>query len=252
MLKMEKKTSFKCSFCGFCCTDETTQINLTLLDIKWLKDVTKMSVKELFFKGIIAFTPFIRTDNFLVFDVELGMKRPCQLYKNNKCEAYDGRPLNCRIFPYWFITNRIEDPLDCIKDVKPDAATFFKYRMYERIIGDMILKQSRDTEDFMKKIGALQTIDFSNDKSLIKLMKTNKKKILGRDKKSAEIVKKLMISAEEKIDLGRLNKKIDLIEEEIKKQNFDKEIDMLLNAEGILDGEITDVNVSYGNNFQNP
>ena len=249
---MEKKTSFKCNNCGYCCTDQSTQINMTLLDIKWLSDCTKMSVKELFLKEIVAFVPFIRTENFSIFDVEFGMKRPCPLYKNNKCEAYDGRPMNCRIFPYWFITNKIADELECIQNIELLPSIFFKYKMYERIVGEMIMAQSMETEEFIKRIDAGQTIDFSSEPELKRLMRIYKRKTTENDRSSVRIAKKLMELADKKVDREKLNKKIDLIEKEINSRSYDKDIDMLLNAEAILDGTITDVNVSYDKDFQNP
>lgn len=249
---MDKKDSFECNHCGFCCKDMSTQINLTLLDIKWLSDTTKMSVKTLFLKKIIEFTPFIRPESLSIFDVEIGMKRPCPLYKNNKCAAYEGRPMNCRIFPYWFITNKIEDSLSCIQNIELSPEASIKYMMYERIIGEMIMKQSKETEEFMKKISATQIINLSNYEDIEKSVSICTKKMMENNKQKSKFAKKLMVFAEKKVDKKILNTKIDLIEKEIKKLNLEKEIDMLINAEALLDGEITDVNVSYDANFQNP
>ncbi len=247
---MEIKTEFSCSNCGYCCTDPSTQINITLIEIKYLSDYLKMSVKELFEKDIISFIPFISTEDFSVFDVEFGMKRPCPLYKDNKCTIYEARPMNCRIFPYWFITNDMPDEVECTKDVKPDPITFFKYRMYERMIGEMILKQSKDTEEFIKKIGTDQKIDFRDNEKVKKLVKLMKRRSRETDDKAQKIARKLMKMAESLVDKKRLLKKIPLIEEEIKKQDYKREIEIILNSDAIIDGEITNVEIRHESDSQ--
>ncbi len=244
---MAKRDHFVCDRenCNFCCTDPSTQINMTLLDIKWLSDFMKLTVKELFEKEFVTFIPFLKAKDFSVFEVDFGMKRPCPLYIDNKCSVYEGRPMNCRMFPYWFITNRIEDDLDCIKSVEPSPANFIKYRTYERVIGEILLRQGKETEEFIKRIGATQTIDLSDEPDLKRLLKIYKKRSEENDKTSMRLAKRLMRIAHEKVDRKRLDLKIELINDEINKMNFDKDIEMLINAEAILDGTITGLNADY-------
>lgn len=244
---MEYKECFECNNCGYCCTDPSTQINMSLLDIKWLSDYMNMSVSELFRKEIVTFIPFISTDDFSQFDVEFGMKRPCPLFKDSKCTVYNARPMNCRVFPYWFITNQIEDEVECTKGVKPDPMTFFKYRMYERMIGEKLLDQGQTTEEFIKKIGADQHIDLSENDEAKKLVKLMKRRSKANDEQAQKFARKLMNLADEKVDRERLSKLVPLIDESISKMNFDKEIDMLINAEALLDSEITNVEIKEDN-----
>lgn len=249
---MEKRDHFYCNDCGYCCIDPSTQINMTLLDIKWLSDYMHMSIKELFTKEIVTFIPFLKAKDFSIFEVDFGMKRPCPLFIDNKCSVYEGRPMNCRIFPYWFITNKIEDELECINSVEPSPMNMIKYKMYERMLGEILLRHGKETEEFIKKIDANQIIDLTSEPELKRLLKIYKKRSAENDKSSIRLAKKLMVLAEKKVDKKRLNAKIDLIEEEINKMNFDKDIDMLINADVILDGEITNINYDHGSNIQNP
>lgn len=235
------KNYFECNNCGFCCIDPVTQINLTLVDVKWLSEYTKKSVQQLFESGIISFVPFIQDNKFSEFEVELGMKKPCQLYKNNNCGAYDARPMNCRTFPYWLINHKIEDPnLGCIKGIDPDPITAIRYKEYERMVGTILLEQSEKTDAFMKKNKIAQKIDISQDrnfKRLKTLLDSSSKK-----KEIFEITAEIISIAEKKID-KHLNQKIKLIQEEINNNDYDKIIDNLIAAEVLLDGTVTDVNV---------
>ena len=97
----------------------------------------------------------------------------------------------------------------------------------------------------MKNICATQTIDFRDEPDLKKLMKIYKVRTTENDRKSVKIAKKLMSLADKKVDLKKLNEKVDLIEKEINSRNFEKEIEILISSESLLDGMITDVNVTY-------
>lgn len=238
-----EKSEFICNRCGYCCTDESTQINISLLDLKWLSDVLKMRVKDLFLKDIVSFIPFVSDDDFTKYDVEFGIKRPCPMYENNKCTIYQGRPTNCRIFPYWLITHKVEDEdIPCLKGLKIDPMTDFKYKMYENMIGSMILEESRLTEEFIAKIGVDQKIDISKDNDAKKLIDLFKKTKDIDGKKAQGYAQKLMKIAESKVDKVKLLEKIDLIENEVNKTNFDEKINTIINAEALLDSDIMDVN----------
>lgn len=248
----EYKSEFSCNRCGYCCTDPSTQINMTLLDIKWLSDIMKLSVVELFEKDIVSFIPFVRTEDFTVFDVEFGIKRPCPMYKENKCQVYQGRPMNCRIFPYWFITNNVQDDLECTKNLKIDPMTHFKYKMYERMLGQVLLDEGKITDEFIAKTGITQRIDISKEEDVLRIVKLFKKAAINDPDKAQKYAQKLMKIADKKVDRETLLKKVYLVEEEIKKIDFNEKIEVIINAEGILDSEIENVDVRLNDGMQNP
>lgn len=243
----EKSNEFVCNQCGYCCTDPSTQINMTLLDIKWLSDVTKISVKELFEKDIVSFIPFVRGNDFTKFDVEFGMKRPCPLYKDNNCSIYLGRPMNCRIFPYWFITHKVDNDLECTKNLNINPMTGFKYKMYERMLGTVLLDEGKKTDEFIKKIGINQFIDISKIEDVEKIVKLFKKASENDPKKAQKYAQKLMKIADSMVNRNKLLEKIPFVIEEINKSNYDEKIDTIINAEALLDGDILDVNFKMQN-----
>ncbi|MBR9690466.1 YkgJ family cysteine cluster protein [Candidatus Woesearchaeota archaeon] len=218
---------FECERCGYCCTHISTQINMSLLDIKWLSDYTKKSVKRLFDEGMVSFVPFIRAEDLSTFDVELGLKRPCPMYKDKKCVVYHARPMNCRTFPYWLINHKIPDSLACIQGVEPAE----KYKEYERTVGKILLDEGLKTERFMKKIGAYQRIDLSDEKKYLDLKK-DFEKTNNRDEME-KLSDKMIKLAEKKID-KKLFEKIPLIQKEVEKRSFDVEIDKLIQAEELV------------------
>ena len=245
----EYKTEFSCNRCGYCCTDPSTQINMTLLDIKWMSDITKMSVKEMFEKDVISFIPFVKTQDFTLFEVDFGIKRPCPLYKENGCTVYEGRPMNCRIFPYWFITNNVQDDLECTKNLKLDPMVHFKYKMYERMLGQVLIDEGKRTDEFIKRVGITQTIDISKEEDVPRIVKLFKKAAENDPEKAQKYAQKLMKIADKKVKRDELLKKVYLVEEEIEKLNFDEKIDIIINAEGILDSEIENIDFKMQNTY---
>lgn len=245
----EYKTEFNCDRCGYCCTDPSTQINMTLMDIKWLSDDLKLSVTELFEKDIISFIPFVKSEDFTIFDVEFGIKRPCPMYKDNKCSVYIGRPMNCRIFPYWYITNDVQDDLKCTKNLKIDPMTHFKYKMYERMLGQVLLDEGKRTDEFIAKHNIIQRIDISKEEDVPRIVKLFKKAAINNPDKAQRYAQKLMKLADKKVERVTLLKKIYLVEEEIEKISFDEKMDIVINSEALLDSEIDDVNFKMQNTY---
>jgi Fe-S-cluster containining protein len=218
---------FTCDNCGFCCTDQATQINLSLLDIKWLSDYLNMSVKTLFDKKIVDFIPFIRTDDLSLFDIELGLKKPCPLYDGKLCKAYPARPMNCRTFPYWLINHKIPDDLKCIQGVQSTK----NYKEYERIVGKLLISESEKTEKFLKKIGARQRIALSKNKDFKKI-EEKFERAKNKDE-MMEITGEMMSFSSRYVD-KKVYEKIVLIDKKIKKQSFDEKIDELIKAEELI------------------
>ena len=93
--------AFECKHCGQCCIDECTQINLSIADIVRIAKFLNVGIGELIPK--IGFKPFANPENTNEFDYELRRNIPCMFRDGEKCKIYPARPLNCRIFPYFFL-----------------------------------------------------------------------------------------------------------------------------------------------------
>lgn len=234
----ETVNEFICKQCTYCCTKQSTQINTTLLEIKLIKTALSLSVKELFLKNILSFIPFVRTDDLTKFEVEIGLKRPCPLLENGGCKVYEFRPINCRMYPYWYITNCIENEVDCTRNVKVDVKTGMKYRHYEKILGRIIIDEEKRTNEFLKRSGLNQTVDLSkNDdaKRLVELfLRSSKDSDVEKSRKYANKLTKL---AKTKIDVDSLMQKIDLIEKEVESIDIEKTFEEIKSAEKILESE---------------
>ena len=199
-----------------------------------MSEYLKKDIKQLFDENIVSFVPFIQDDDFSKFDVELGLKKPCIFFKDNKCTIYDARPMNCRTFPYWMINHSIEDEnTPCIKGVKPDVITNTLYNEYERIIGLTLIEQSEITDRFMKKINAVQRIDISNNKVYLEV---NEKL---SDKLDPKLISKIMDEASKMID-KKIYESIPLIIKKINETNYNEILDDLISAEELLEGDVND------------
>lgn len=220
---------FVCNHCGFCCTDENTQINLTFLDIKLLSEKLEKPVSQLFADGDIAFTPFANGEDLSLFEVEIGLKKPCKFFKNNNCSIYHLRPMNCRTFPYWLINHDIENDVECIQNIKLTDANKNRYKTYEKKVGRILVEQSEVTDYFLRKIGAKKTINLSDDEAFQKLIKKfrNAKDV----ETQKQIAKKMLILAEKQTKQTDHKMFIPLIEKEIERNNYDKLIDIIMDAD---------------------
>ena len=140
---------FECHHCGECCRNVSTQINLSAADIYRITQFLKCDLKEIIPK--IGILPFL--NEISNFDYELGLNLPCQFRKNSRCTIYPARPLNCRLFPYFILNTEILDPdYACLKakrDYTEEEKN--KYKEYTKFIGNLILKESQNTELFYQK-----------------------------------------------------------------------------------------------------
>jgi len=115
----EEQFKFTCIRCGNCCTDKTTLVNVTYLDILRIKDGLDLNLEEVLeVIGFYILTPE-RTENdtkkMVLSPIEtekgpayLGLiknsKGICLFYdeKMEKCSIYNLRPIFCRTFPFSF------------------------------------------------------------------------------------------------------------------------------------------------------
>ena len=90
----KKGLSFGCTSCGQCCTGAPGYVWLEDSDIQRLSNHLQLPTKE-FLK---RYTRLVRGR------YSLTEKKPnydCVFLKEMKCSVYDGRPSQCRKFPWW-------------------------------------------------------------------------------------------------------------------------------------------------------
>ena len=114
----------------------------------------------------LGIKPFGDPENTSQFDYELGLNIPCAFRNGEKCEIYSARPLNCRIFPYFFLANfeagQLKDVIDlshkCMQSpltITPEEKE--RYREYAEYIGRLIMEEAKLTEQFYTKNGMKQS-----------------------------------------------------------------------------------------------
>lgn len=227
------KDEFVCNNCGDCCTDINTQINLTFLDIRMLSEALDKPVSKLFDEGDIAFLPFANGEDLSLFDIEIGLNKPCKFYDGKLCKIYDLRPMNCRTFPYWILNNEIPNDLACLQGVKLSKNNKTRYKSYEHVVGKTLIEQSEITDAYLISIGAKKTIDLSSDNAFQKLI-SEIKMAKGIDEQKA-VTKKMIAYAQKKMDKEEFKKYYGLIEREMARKDYDKLIDKIIEADMGLD-----------------
>ncbi|MBW2971351.1 YkgJ family cysteine cluster protein [Candidatus Woesearchaeota archaeon] len=168
---------FQCLHSGKCCIKVYTQISLTGGDIVRLSKHQNMSIKELFDQGYIGLKPFFIDEN--VFETEIGLTIPCKFRKDKRCIVYQTRPLNCRLFPYWLITEvpkeRLKDFVDesyeCIHRINLSEATRKKYDQYKKRIVRILEEEAELTDDILKKHNLIRKINISTHQDYQQLIK---------------------------------------------------------------------------------
>jgi Fe-S-cluster containining protein len=149
--------TFKCVHCGQCCNDICTQINLNIGDLIRISKFLKCNLSSIMPK--ISMKPFGDPQQDNKFDIELGLHIPCQFREGERCSIYPARPLNCRIFPHFFIGNipqdKIKEVIDpshkCVNDLTYTDEEQKQHKEYADYIGNIILEESKLTDKFMEE-----------------------------------------------------------------------------------------------------
>ena len=90
----KKGVHFHCTGCGKCCTGAPGYVWLNDEDIERFYKHLKLS-KEEFLKR------YTRTIGKKISLLEDNKTYDCIFLKENKCTAYEGRPAQCRTYPWW-------------------------------------------------------------------------------------------------------------------------------------------------------
>jgi len=236
------KASFKCRNCGKCCSAFYAQINLTIGDLIRISGLLEKPINYIL-RNFVGINPFGDPENPTKFSYELGINMPCLLRKNEKCSAYDARPLNCRLFPYWvlvqtfvFDQNKIIDAsYKCMNNLELKKDEIKKYSDYSKVVGDILVQEASLTDNILYKLKIKHSIDLSKNKDYQKLINKYKNKKTGSALKQLETEK---IRLAKKL-FGKLkDSDIRVIEDEARKPFLLKIVEnntkRLKEAEGIL------------------
>ncbi|MFT4304423.1 MAG: YkgJ family cysteine cluster protein [Candidatus Woesearchaeota archaeon] len=208
---------FNCNHNGRCCEDPTTQISLTLGDLKRISMKHKKTVVQLYQEGIIGIFPFGNPFKDNEYETDVGLFVPCKhrIYDERIgktiCSVYEKRPLNCRLFPIWILADApLSEIIDfsekhpCGKccgiddDFEEDRKI---YRAYKNDLVKILETEVHLSDPFYEKIGLKQKI-------ITKKSKTQKDDLV--------IVKKLV----KKLQKQNFTDVFTKIEQEIAKHNF--------------------------------
>ena len=86
--------SFACTGCGKCCTGSPGAVWLNDQEIEALADKLQLSINEF----IQKYTRLVDGKLSLIED---PVNFDCVFLKDNRCEVYEARPVQCRTFPWW-------------------------------------------------------------------------------------------------------------------------------------------------------
>lgn len=84
---------FKCTGCGKCCTGEAGFVFLSPEDIERLSAHLQITTKEF----VQKYTRIVNAQIALLD----SKNAECIFLKENRCNVYEARPVQCRTFPWW-------------------------------------------------------------------------------------------------------------------------------------------------------
>jgi Fe-S-cluster containining protein len=144
-----KVGGFSCKHCGTCCRDEMAPPNLSIHDVKRISAFLGVDIMMLSdFMGLVPFYDY----ETKTYTEEIGIKMPCKFHKNDKCSIYPARPLNCRMFPYQMLAgNAAIEPGRACHTTKVSEKNLVEYREYVTKLGEQILNEAKETEEFLAK-----------------------------------------------------------------------------------------------------
>ncbi len=230
------KGAFECTHCGACCMKETSPVNVTLGDVKRMSKFLGKAPAELIGNGV-RIRPFVDEQMPGRFELELGLPKPCTFWKDARCSIYEARPLNCRLFPFWLYAKLPDETIaeqnlpgyDCVSNSKVDEEHRKIYRDYTRKLGNLIMLESRQTDEFMLKSG------FVNEVTLEGRDDEFEQVFAGPGPDTERLFTGLVRAAESKIDAADYEHFPNLLAHELEKNSFASS-EQLLAIDGVLAG----------------
>lgn len=87
---------FKCTQCGKCCTGSSGFVWVSESEVAGMAAALKMDV-SLFKRKFIR----VRNQKLALVEKKNGDNFDCVFLKDNKCQVYMARPVQCRTYPWW-------------------------------------------------------------------------------------------------------------------------------------------------------
>ncbi len=87
---------FKCTQCGKCCTGSSGFVWVSEGEVAGMAAALKMDV-SLFKRKFIR----VRNQKLALVEKKNGDNFDCVFLKDNKCQVYRARPVQCRTYPWW-------------------------------------------------------------------------------------------------------------------------------------------------------
>lgn len=86
---------FNCTQCGKCCTGGPGYVWVSQKEIEAMAQFLDLSV-EIFSRRYLK-----KRDNQFLLVEKKSENHACVFFKDNKCQVYGARPMQCRTYPFW-------------------------------------------------------------------------------------------------------------------------------------------------------
>lgn len=93
----DRGVCFSCKGCGHCCSGEPGFVFLSSEEIDSIASFLDMERDDF----LTAFTRRIDRGEYYEVSLRERADYSCIFLKNNRCEIYPVRPLQCRTYPFW-------------------------------------------------------------------------------------------------------------------------------------------------------
>jgi len=95
-----KGLSFECTRCSACCRFDPGYVFLSETDLQRLTAFTGLDREDF----ISLYCRKVDAGGFKRLSLKEKTNNDCWFWEENGCTVYEARPLQCRSFPFWFVT----------------------------------------------------------------------------------------------------------------------------------------------------
>lgn len=143
---------FECQRCSACCRYEHGYVFLSETDIKNLLKILKIKKK----KFISDYCTKVDVGGVFRLSLKEKSNYDCIFWENGGCRVYEGRPLQCRSFPFWASNMRSEEEWDSLAGSCP-GINKGKLHSREEIEEWLYLRRLEKLVDFDKETDYLDS-----------------------------------------------------------------------------------------------
>lgn len=93
----ENGLRFTCIGCGYCCREEPGFVFLTQNDLDIGAKVLQISQRDF----IDLYCRIVPVGSFSMISLKEKSNNDCIFLHENRCKIYNGRPFQCRSYPFW-------------------------------------------------------------------------------------------------------------------------------------------------------